>query len=585
MWATIETEIAVSRQQILGALDRAGDITLIRGYGNLGDELIFAGTRQLLCGVRYRETSVDNLDGVRGELGLVTGGGAWCGEFDYMAKLLPEIERRFASVIVLPSSYDPNVESVRRILAGSQALFFARERVSYDLIRGICRAELAHDGAFFFDYRPYRIPQDACEGVLVSFRTDAESAGCVLPEGNEDISITRGTLDEWLWAIARCATVRTDRAHVMIAGAMLGKIVEYRATKYHKLPAIADYALKSLPVRNLDRIAPPEIIENLRAKADAQRNLLPDEYRLGNIEAKVETLKREEFASGKTLVDRVRQASAPYVLLLDTGIEMLPGAIEHLLQCAEKNGDCAAVTGTLVSSDGIVVHCGADYEIKDGVIEIRRTGRGRVLDGAMETKPRCGIIPSGWALLDRETLEHEMPDAELAPDLDLIDWCLRIGARENLGIYRCADALAVIADNPAQAGGARPKPEILEDLKRYARFFKRHGAVPAELFDKLPDFGPKFDPRARAAVRLLLAMVEECGAEWVQQRWECGDLAPLFPALPTEISALREEIVSLKNELRAERQRFTDVKNTRAWKLLTLHWRLRDALRRSGDEI
>jgi exopolysaccharide biosynthesis predicted pyruvyltransferase EpsI len=51
--------------------------------------------------------------------------------------------------------------------------------------------------------------------------------------------------------------VKTDRAHVMIAAALLGKVVEYWTSSYHKVPSIADYALKSFPVR---RIEPEKLI-------------------------------------------------------------------------------------------------------------------------------------------------------------------------------------------------------------------------------------------------------------------------------------------------------------------------------------
>jgi exopolysaccharide biosynthesis predicted pyruvyltransferase EpsI len=55
-------------------------------------------------------------------------------------------------------------------------------------------------------------------------------------------------LDHWLWTIARCDTVATDRAHVMIAAALLGKNVEYHGTNYHKVNAIAEYSLSDFPV-------------------------------------------------------------------------------------------------------------------------------------------------------------------------------------------------------------------------------------------------------------------------------------------------------------------------------------------------
>ena len=37
----------------------------------------------------------------------------------------------------------------------------------------------------------------------------------------------------------------------MIAAALLGKEVEYAASSYHKVPAIAEYALADYPVRRL----------------------------------------------------------------------------------------------------------------------------------------------------------------------------------------------------------------------------------------------------------------------------------------------------------------------------------------------
>ena len=86
----------------------------------------------------------------------------------------------------------------------------------------------------------------------MSYRTDKESVLSVVPESNLDISYACNSLDEWLWTIARHAAVKTDRAHVMIAAALLGKRVDYWTSSYHKVPSIADYALKSFPVRRIE---------------------------------------------------------------------------------------------------------------------------------------------------------------------------------------------------------------------------------------------------------------------------------------------------------------------------------------------
>ena len=244
-----EEAVEESRDVLLRAIGEPEDLTFIRLYGNKGDELIYAGTRQLLAQRFYKEVGVRELDGVSGHTAVVAGCGGWCGPYHDMVKHLPVIETKFERVIIMPSSFDVSVPSVRSTLAATKALVFARERKSFDGICGLCDAKLAYDCAFFFDYRPYLRHGDGC---LVSYRTDAESVLGVGPESNHDISKSCSSLDEWLWTIARHADVETDRAHVMIAAALLGKTVDYGTSSYHKVPAIADYALKLFPVRRIE---------------------------------------------------------------------------------------------------------------------------------------------------------------------------------------------------------------------------------------------------------------------------------------------------------------------------------------------
>ena len=244
-----EEAVEDSRDVLLRAIGEPEDLTFIRLYGNKGDELIYAGTRQLLARRFYKEVSVRNLDGVLGHTALVAGGGGWCGPYHYMVEYLPAIETKFERVIIMPSSFDVSVPSVRSTLAATKALVFARERKSFDDICRLCDAKIAYDCAFFFDYRPYLRHGEGC---LVAYRNDEESVFGAVPENNHDISKSCSTLDEWLWTIARHAVVKTDRAHVMIAAALLGKVVDYWTSSYHKVPSIADYALKSFPVRQTE---------------------------------------------------------------------------------------------------------------------------------------------------------------------------------------------------------------------------------------------------------------------------------------------------------------------------------------------
>ena len=249
---------------MLRAVEGSRDLTFITGPGNLGDHLIHAGTRRLLSDVPYREVrlgrtrkdGVTGLESLGGHTALVTGGGGWCRPFRWVwPVVLAEIEERFERVVVLPSTVDASQDDVREALSRTKALVFARERESYRQLQALCRTELAHDAALFYDYAPYVGHRG--EGALVAYRTDAEAAGGPLPPGNEDISRTCNTLDEFLWKIARHASVETDRAHVMIAAAMLGKTVRYRASNYHKVPSIAEHSLKHFPVKRLPDALPP----------------------------------------------------------------------------------------------------------------------------------------------------------------------------------------------------------------------------------------------------------------------------------------------------------------------------------------
>src|SRR5271169_2376153 len=246
--ASHRERVEASRRLILETIGDCEDMTFVRNVGNMGDHLIGGGTRALLAGRPYREVSLREVGRVRGRLALLGGGGAWCEPYhELMPEALPVLERTFDRVVVLPSSFDLSVEAVARTLSRSRAVVFARGRESYRQIRTVCDARLAHDASFFFDFSPWR---HEGHGVLNAWRTDRESAGLyALPAGNIDISAACESLDEWLWTIARHALVRTDRAHVLIAAALLGKTVEYRASSYHKVPEIAAFALSGFPVR------------------------------------------------------------------------------------------------------------------------------------------------------------------------------------------------------------------------------------------------------------------------------------------------------------------------------------------------
>lgn len=241
----LNSGLDASKKKLLSALNGSSDITFIYARGNIGDHLIWEGAFNLLEGLNYKKVFKNQLSKIEGDTAVLTGSGGWCPAFHAMPKFLRMAEERFQKVIVFPSSFDTSCEDVKRSLSQTKALVFARELKSYSLIKDLCNADYAYDTAFFYDFEPFKKTGD---GTLYAYRKDIEKNNFPTPENNNDISITCKSLEEWLRKIASHNTIYTDRAHVIIASAMLEKKVFYRHSNYHKVPGIVDFSLKGFPV-------------------------------------------------------------------------------------------------------------------------------------------------------------------------------------------------------------------------------------------------------------------------------------------------------------------------------------------------
>lgn len=112
---------------------------------------------------------------------------------------------------------------------------------------------IALDTALFFNYDVYH---RMGHGVLCACRTDKEGRGLAMPSYNVDISQSCQDLDHWLHIIGGHDVVVTDRAHVLIAAAMLDKQVFYLEGSYHKVSGLAQFTFKGWPrVQRVDSLA------------------------------------------------------------------------------------------------------------------------------------------------------------------------------------------------------------------------------------------------------------------------------------------------------------------------------------------
>src|SRR5689334_20091382 len=96
-------ELERSRHELLTAVGDSSDLTFLRAWGNIGDELIYAGARQLLSVIPHREISIRNLHLHEGHTAIIVGSGGWCRAYQDMPDYLRQAERRFKKVIVFPS--------------------------------------------------------------------------------------------------------------------------------------------------------------------------------------------------------------------------------------------------------------------------------------------------------------------------------------------------------------------------------------------------------------------------------------------------------------------------------------------------
>lgn len=564
--------IEASRDAILREIGDPPDLTFVRGAGNRGDELIWEGTRRLLSSRIYREIDLDELCGASGHTVLLTGGGAFCRPFcELMPRALAVAELRFQRVIVLPSSVDPSEDCVREALARTRATVFARERVSYERIRSLCDARLAHDCAFFFDFTPYRREG---KGVLNAFRTDAEALGSEpLPRDNRDISATAPSLEEWLSTIADHEKVRTDRAHVMIAAALLGKSVEVRPSAYHKVTAIADYALRECPVRRLASdaraVAVPEppgaipaasrarvtaivvtrdrphqvlgAVDSVLRSSPGVEVVVIDENSASRAAANLAaacserermTLLRSErrLGAGGALRLGLRAAESEFVLLLDEETELEPGALAELVDVLDAHPETVGVTATVLLPDGSVEHSGGWMRVSSSMVELGLREDGVALESVLGSGP-VDWLPGTACLIRRSALEA-LPWGD-GMHYEDVDWSYRVEQAEPGSFRSSLEAKAVHRGPPATSFGREfaRRSEAVERLAACARFYAQHGKLlNVDLFAMVPELVDADGRADLAAARLLMELVAAKGTDWAFMEWMNGGLDVLLSA-------------------------------------------------------
>jgi exopolysaccharide biosynthesis predicted pyruvyltransferase EpsI len=295
----------INIKDFLNTFPKDEPIYYIPNPGNGGDMLIACATLQVFndLKIRCRIVNGETFE-PKGKVVFYGGGGNLVPLYDYARKVIGRIHQCAKKIVILPHTISGNEDLLGSL--GSNADVICRERISFAHVKKFApRAQvmlsddmgfhlktervLSSDGdslakAFFFELgfilknncghipwpkqlnrflraetRIFRLLQENKDGVLHCFRTDPKIAGRDLRADNIDISrvlsygkvketltesVTLGVSNQMLRFINRYAKIETDRLHVAIGAAVLGKDVDLYRNSNYKNEAVYNYSLK-----------------------------------------------------------------------------------------------------------------------------------------------------------------------------------------------------------------------------------------------------------------------------------------------------------------------------------------------------
>lgn len=276
------------------------DFYYVPNRGNAGDSVIESATFQVFEHLNLNYSiEPANSTKLNDQVVVLGGGGAIVSEDAYYTKILRECASKAKKVIVLPHT----VKEIDDTLAefGEKITFLCREKVSYEYITKLgVSCYLVDDIAFSLDVNSIKHPLtfsfrmkliqkfvlqklgfipgnirtsmflktfsadrivaktiDGSKGQskLMAFRIDDEKTDIEIPENNFDISaLYQLELGDEL--LSRCATymmvstldafdeIHTNRLHVAIVAAILGKKVEFYGNSYFKCQAVYENSIE-----------------------------------------------------------------------------------------------------------------------------------------------------------------------------------------------------------------------------------------------------------------------------------------------------------------------------------------------------
>ena len=257
---SFENQVKLQKWAMLNFLRQKQNLYLLVDMpGNLGDHLIWAGTRQMLDDedLQYSEISVHKINETgktKGSL-IVPGSGAFHKYWhEWKPALIISASKIFDEVIVMPSGFDESIPIVMQAINMKNVYAFARDAFSYAHMKKKVRIGLAFDCALYYNFPKGKSRNQQ----LVALRSDEGSLllkeGYVLSEMNNDVSLSQPDLQHWVKIISEADSVVTDWLHVAVAAFMTNTELYYIDPYDEKISRYFQYIFGNQLPKSIHRI-------------------------------------------------------------------------------------------------------------------------------------------------------------------------------------------------------------------------------------------------------------------------------------------------------------------------------------------
>lgn len=227
--------------------------------GNAGDAIIAYATFKLFEKLGIHIKIINYADQIENQIIFYAGGGnlVEC-KYKDTFHFIKNNHAQNREIVLLPHT----VHGYDDLLLSTENLtIFCREKVSYEYLSFIGfpgeRLFLAHDMAFSLGDVDFEQYKNKGKGIANCFRTDQESSKSFdIPDNNVDISLiwvgdfwhrpkfAKNVTHNLASYLSDFNTVKTDRLHIAILAAMMGKQVIMYPNNYYKNKAVFNYSIK-----------------------------------------------------------------------------------------------------------------------------------------------------------------------------------------------------------------------------------------------------------------------------------------------------------------------------------------------------